>query len=45
MHNGRLATLQQVLDFYVGVNGQVQFPPGRARSAQTQVAAVRDING
>jgi cytochrome c peroxidase len=26
MHNGRKATLEQVLDFYLGINGQVQFP-------------------
>lgn len=26
MHNGRLATLAQVLDFYQGINGQVIFP-------------------
>lgn len=26
MHNGRLQTLDQVLDFYLEINGQVQFP-------------------
>lgn len=26
MHNGQLQNLPQVLDFYLGVNGQVQFP-------------------
>lgn len=26
MHNGRRSTLEQVVDFYLGINGQVQFP-------------------
>ncbi len=26
MHNGRLSSLDQVLDFYIGINGQQQFP-------------------
>ena len=26
MHNGRISTLAQVLDFYQGINGQVMFP-------------------
>ena len=26
MHNGRRSTLAQVVDFYLGINGQVQFP-------------------
>lgn len=26
MHNGRRSTLEQVVDFYIGINGQVQFP-------------------
>lgn len=26
MHNGRLSSLEQVLDFYLGINGQRQFP-------------------
>jgi cytochrome c peroxidase len=26
MHNGRLSSLDEVLDFYEGINGQVQFP-------------------
>ncbi len=26
MHNGRLSTLGQVIDFYLGINGQIQFP-------------------
>ncbi len=26
MHNGRLETMNQVLDFYLEINGQVQFP-------------------
>ena len=26
MHNGRLGTLEEVVDFYFGSNGQVQFP-------------------
>jgi hypothetical protein len=26
MHNGQLATLDEVLDFYQGIDGQVQFP-------------------
>ncbi len=29
MHNGRLTTLNQVLDFYAGINGQVGFPDNR----------------
>lgn len=29
MHNGQLANLGQVLDFYLQVNGQVQFPDNR----------------
>ena len=29
MHNGRLASLNQVIDFYMGINGQVQFPENR----------------
>lgn len=26
MHNGRRSTLEEVVDFYIGINGQVQFP-------------------
>ena len=26
MHNGQLATLEQVIDFYLGINGQQSFP-------------------
>ncbi|MBW7906152.1 MAG: hypothetical protein LC135_16695 [Phycisphaerae bacterium] len=26
MHNGRKGSLEQVLDFYLGINGQIQFP-------------------
>jgi hypothetical protein len=26
MHNGRRSTLENVVDFYIGINGQVQFP-------------------
>lgn len=30
MHTGGLRTLRQVVDFYLAVNGQTQFPDGRA---------------
>jgi cytochrome c peroxidase len=26
MHNGRKGSLEQVIDFYLGINGQIQFP-------------------
>lgn len=37
MHTGRLASLEQVLDFYLGINGQQQFP-------QNQDPAIAGIN-
>jgi cytochrome c peroxidase len=37
MHNGQLTSLEQVIDFYLGINGQVQFP-------QNQDPAVRAVN-
>ncbi len=44
MHNGRRSTLEQVIDFYLGINGQVQFPqnqdpaiPGIAMPPQARI--------